>query len=475
MGIPSPNILPVPIHPSLRLPSPRTNIRDAPTTIPFLPSPSIFLTFPVPFPPSSLYLPGSFRADQSIHPTRAAEMEMDVPPAQADRDGARRRLRDYLLALEEERRKIHVFQRELPLCLDLVTQTIEGMKSQMGGAASEETVSDHGGPVLEEFIPLKPSLSLSSSDDETSTHAAVAPVSNAKAETPPPTPETKKAMPDWLQCAQLSSAWSEPQQSSSLQKVLPCRPVALNATRTGGAFHPFEKEKQPEPELPASSTTAPASSALVGDSGDKATSDTEVHDKDSKDATEKDTEKDKDKEGQSQPPNNRKPRRCWAPELHRRFLQALQQLGGSHVATPKQIRELMKVDGLTNDEVKSHLQKYRLHTSRRPSSTAQSGGAPATQPTPQFFVVGSCIWVPQQEYAAAAAAAAAAAEATNVAPGSANQVYAPTATLPSGSKPHLEKQSSRQSEGPRSGVNSDSDNPTMSLSSSSQATSAGHP
>ncbi|KAI5008771.1 hypothetical protein ZWY2020_009819 [Hordeum vulgare] len=402
-------------------------------------------------------------------------MEVEV---QADRDGARRRLRDYLLALEEERRKIHVFQRELPLCLDLVTQTIEGMKSQMGGAASEETVSDHDGPVLEEFIPLKPSLSPSSSDDETSTHAP-APVSNAKAETPPPTPtptpETKKAMPDWLQSAQLST-WSEPQQSSSLQKVLPCRPVALNATRTGGAFHPFEKEKQPEAELPASSTTAPASSALVGDSGDKATSDTEVHDKDSKDATEKDT--DKDKEGQSSQPN-RKPRRCWAPELHRRFLQALQQLGGSHVATPKQIRELMKVDGLTNDEVKSHLQKYRLHTSRRPSSTAQSSGAATTtQPTPQFFVVGSCIWVPQQEYAAAAAAAAAATDATNVAPGSANKVYAPTATLPSGLKPHSKEQSSRRSEGPMSGdtggVNSDSDNPAMS-SSSSQTTSAGHP
>lgn len=26
------------------------------------------------------------------------------------------------------------------------------------------------------------------------------------------------------------------------------------------------------------------------------------------------------------------------------------------VATPKQIRELMRVEGLTNDEVKSHLQ-----------------------------------------------------------------------------------------------------------------------
>jgi SHAQKYF class myb-like DNA-binding protein len=31
------------------------------------------------------------------------------------------------------------------------------------------------------------------------------------------------------------------------------------------------------------------------------------------------------------------------------------------VATPKQIRELMKVDGLTNDEVKSHLQVSAVH------------------------------------------------------------------------------------------------------------------
>ncbi|XP_074287845.1 transcription factor HHO3-like [Silene latifolia] len=66
----------------------------------------------------------------------------------------------------------------------------------------------------------------------------------------------------------------------------------------------------------------------------------------------------------------RKQRRCWSGELHRRFVDALTHLGGAQVATPKQIRELMRVDGLTNDEVKSHLQKYRLHTRRIPTKSA---------------------------------------------------------------------------------------------------------
>nr|KJB64833.1 hypothetical protein B456_010G067300 [Gossypium raimondii] len=73
----------------------------------------------------------------------------------------------------------------------------------------------------------------------------------------------------------------------------------------------------------------------------------------------------------SQP--HRKARRCWSPDLHKRFVNALQMLGGHQVSTTKQIRELMKVEGLTNDEVKSHLQKYRLHT-RRPSLSPQPAG-----------------------------------------------------------------------------------------------------
>ncbi|XVE72277.1 hypothetical protein DITRI_Ditri11bG0026500 [Diplodiscus trichospermus] len=54
-------------------------------------------------------------------------------------------------------------------------------------------------------------------------------------------------------------------------------------------------------------------------------------------------------------------RRCWSSELHARFVEVLNLLGGIEVATPKQIRDLMQVEGLTIDQVKSHLQKYRLH------------------------------------------------------------------------------------------------------------------
>ncbi|CAN6297672.1 unnamed protein product [Urochloa humidicola] len=90
---------------------------------------------------------------------------------------------------------------------------------------------------------------------------------------------------------------------------------------------------------------------------------------------------------QQQQQQSRKARRCWSPELHRQFVAALHQLGGPQVATPKQIREVMQVDGLTNDEVKSHLQKYRLHNRRSP------GGAPVSQ---SIMLVGG-LWVPQEQ------------------------------------------------------------------------------
>jgi hypothetical protein len=76
---------------------------------------------------------------------------------------------------------------------------IEGMKSRMDGAGgSEETVSDHG-PVLEELMPLKPSLSVSSEEHESSGGAGKR--------------EEAAETPDWLRSVQL---WSqEPQQRPS--------------------------------------------------------------------------------------------------------------------------------------------------------------------------------------------------------------------------------------------------------------------
>nr|GMC89815.1 transcription repressor KAN1-like [Ipomoea batatas] len=49
----------------------------------------------------------------------------------------------------------------------------------------------------------------------------------------------------------------------------------------------------------------------------------------------------------------------WTPDLHRRFLNAVEFLGGEQSATPKAIMDLMKEKDLTLSQVAGHLQMYR--------------------------------------------------------------------------------------------------------------------
>ncbi|KAK2976950.1 hypothetical protein RJ640_028753 [Escallonia rubra] len=75
----------------------------------------------------------------------------------------------------------------------------------------------------------------------------------------------------------------------------------------------------------------------------------------------KEGEKGRKSSGQSKNhPGKRKVKVDWTPELHRRFVQAVEQLGVDK-AVPSRILELMGIDCLTRHNIASHLQKYRSH------------------------------------------------------------------------------------------------------------------
>ncbi|KAL9663914.1 hypothetical protein QQ045_019308 [Rhodiola kirilowii] len=302
---------------------------------------------------------------------------------------------EYVEALEVERRKIQVFQRELPLCLELVSQAIDACRQQLSSSVAagvgtshecSEQTSSHG-PVLEEFIPIKGAAASACTSEDGGDEEEEQDESGDKSG------DKSGKKSDWLRSAQL---WNQSSDPAPIFEVKQYQFIVIHqkfisrvsfywffihlfilsffylsfsqVKKNGGAFRPFSKEKvvvtaEVVENKPAGSTTVKS----------------------------KKEESNKDNESRQ---TQRKQRRCWSPELHRRFIHALQQLGGPHVATPKQIKELMKVDGLTNDEVKSHLQKYRLHMRRPSANMPSNSNAQGTQ----FVLVGG-IWMPPSEYA----------------------------------------------------------------------------
>ncbi|CAA3013645.1 myb family transcription factor EFM [Olea europaea subsp. europaea] len=356
-------------------------------------------------------------------------------------DSDTKKLEEFLAGLEEERLKIDAFKRELPLCIQLLTNAMEASRQQLQSYRANAGQR----PVLEEFIPLK---NTSSEGIEKATNMS--------------------DKTNWMTSVQL---WSQSNEESTNQQSSPKESdmgfgvnpkIGLDdRQRNGGAFHPFLKDSRNSCPSPSLTNFADLALASSHKEMEENKTNSEARRENSGKCSDSSAEKGQVKDSQTAginhstaAQNHRKARRCWSPDLHRRFVNALQMLGGSQVATPKQIRELMKVDGLTNDEVKSHLQarlsnpfslthkrthihstkimchllsyfqilitahkykkelvklctlfimlsvlctqKYRLHT-RRPSPSPQAVATAG----PQVVFLGG-IWVPQ-DYAAAAA------------------------------------------------------------------------
>ncbi|XP_019432558.1 PREDICTED: two-component response regulator ARR12-like [Lupinus angustifolius] len=77
------------------------------------------------------------------------------------------------------------------------------------------------------------------------------------------------------------------------------------------------------------------------------------------------------------PSAQKRPHLVWTIELHKKFVDAVNQLGHER-AVPKKIVELMNVVGITTGNVASHLQKYRQHlrmTTQQASTLAVIGGS----------------------------------------------------------------------------------------------------
>ncbi|KAF5192938.1 Myb family transcription factor [Thalictrum thalictroides] len=79
----------------------------------------------------------------------------------------------------------------------------------------------------------------------------------------------------------------------------------------------------------------------------------------SSNSTVEENERNKSSTGVRQYVRSKTPRLRWTPDLHLRFVHAVERLGGQERATPKQVLQMMSIKGLSIAHVKSHLQMFR--------------------------------------------------------------------------------------------------------------------
>ncbi|XP_051121098.1 transcription factor HHO5-like [Andrographis paniculata] len=263
----------------------------------------------------------------------------------------------YVQSLEEERKKVEAFEHQLPLSVILLQEAMEFLRKEMLKWKGKEIRRP---PVTEEFIPLKSGGGGGGGGDGRGKWSN----------------EITTDRKNWMSSVQL---WSTPihyENHLSIPKsqdsVLSLKPRheeeeggsgGFNFKNIGGAFLPFHKASpSPSPSLPTKKRDRDRDRDVVLPE--------EVLSLSMPAAQVEPLDLNTVRPPAPPPlPNaaQKKQRRCWTPELHTKFVDALQLLGGPQDATPKQIRERMKVKDLTNDEVKSHLQKYRMHIKRLPN------------------------------------------------------------------------------------------------------------
>ncbi|KAL8541315.1 hypothetical protein ACS0TY_002532 [Phlomoides rotata] len=272
------------------------------------------------------------------------------------------KLDDYVNQLRDEMKKIEGLKRELPLCMLLLRDEIS--------AADFARSSLKPVPVLEEFIPLKKICTEekdegskgkgedNSSKDKMNWMSSVQlwnPDINPNSPNAEPSLEledNKKGKGEELNRPVMDNLFQSEKNREVERAFVPSKGCSKFPVMAVG------KEYMDEPPVSGLSLCTPGIKQVgfsLNSSYSRPGLSSATH------------VQSNFKAGQQQ--TGRKQRRSWSAQLHHKFTDALEHLGGPLVATPKQIREHMQVNGLTNDEVKSHLQKYRAHIKRVKSNS----------------------------------------------------------------------------------------------------------